>query len=128
MSISYVSLLPCHGGSHNGFRPILNLDPFMIHETLLYLTETAFGSHPCRVVSATYLTLRPFHGGNTGSNPVGDANFQRSLRFGHDRVTIEPTKVLTFLPVLRLFFAFLLHAFVAAFEPLVANSLRSSGL
>ena len=37
----------------------LNLDPFMIHETFLYLTETAFGSHPCRVVSATY-----FHGGN----------------------------------------------------------------
>jgi hypothetical protein len=51
-----------------------NLDPFMIHETFLYLTETAFGSHPCRVVSITYRALRPFHGGNTGSNPVGDAN------------------------------------------------------
>ena len=34
----------------------LNLDPFMIHETFLYLTETAFGSHPCRVVSATSFT------------------------------------------------------------------------
>jgi hypothetical protein len=52
----------------------LNLDPFMIHETFLCLTETAFGSHPCRVVSVTYRKLRPFHGGNTGSNPVGDAN------------------------------------------------------
>lgn len=36
----------------------------MIHETFLYLTETAFGSHPCRVVSATYRTLRPFHRGD----------------------------------------------------------------
>jgi hypothetical protein len=35
----------------------------MIHEALPTTTETAFGSHPRRV----------FHGGNTGSNPVGDA-------------------------------------------------------
>src|SRR5579863_2659808 len=46
----------------------------MIHETFLCLTEPAFGRHPCRVVSVTYRKLRPFHGGNTGSNPVGDAN------------------------------------------------------
>jgi len=39
------------------------LDPFMIHELLLSVTETAFGSHPCRVVSVTYRKLRPFHGG-----------------------------------------------------------------
>jgi hypothetical protein len=52
----------------------------MIHETFLYLTETAFGSHPCRVVSVTYRKLRPFHGGNTGSNPVGDANFINHLQ------------------------------------------------
>jgi hypothetical protein len=45
----------------------------MIHELFPSLTETASGSHPCRVVSATYRKLRPFHGGNTGSNPVGDA-------------------------------------------------------
>ena len=66
-----------HGVS---LQTALNLDPFMIHETFLCLTETAFGSHPCRVVSVTYRKLRPFHGGNTGSNPVGDAklinNFQ----------------------------------------------------
>jgi hypothetical protein len=60
-----------HGVS---LQTALNLDPFMIHETFLCLTETAFGSHPCRVVSVTYRKLRPFHGGNTGSNPVGDAN------------------------------------------------------
>ena len=39
----------------------LNFDPFMIHEMFLCLTETAFGSHPCRVVSVTYRKLRPFH-------------------------------------------------------------------
>ena len=48
----------------------------MIHETFLCLTETAFGSHPCRVVSVTYRKLRPFHGGNTGSHPVGDATLE----------------------------------------------------
>jgi|SRR5580700_894930 hypothetical protein len=52
-------------------RTALNLDPFMIPETFLYLTETAFGNHPCRVVSITYCEAVPFHGGNTGSNPVG---------------------------------------------------------
>ena len=48
-----------HGVS---LQTALNLDPFMIHETFLCLTETAFGSHPCRVVSVTYRKLRPFHG------------------------------------------------------------------
>jgi len=52
--------------------------PFMIHEALLTLTETAFGSHPCCVVSVTYVRTHCFHGGNTGSNPVGDAkSFQK---------------------------------------------------
>jgi len=27
----------------------------------------------CRLVSISYELLSPFHGGNTGSNPVGDA-------------------------------------------------------
>jgi hypothetical protein len=62
ISIRYTSWLPCHGRRHIDFQIRLNLDPFMIHETFLYITETAFGSHPCRVVSATYRTLRPFHG------------------------------------------------------------------
>jgi len=54
-----------HGRRHIDFQIRLNLDPFMIHEMFLYLTETAFGSHPCRVISATYNTLQPFHGGNS---------------------------------------------------------------
>jgi hypothetical protein len=65
-----------HGVS---LQTALNLDPFMIHETFLSLTESAFGSHPCRVVSVTYRKLRPFHGGNTGSNPVGDATKIKDL-------------------------------------------------
>jgi hypothetical protein len=42
----------------------LFLAPFMIHELLLSVTKTAFGCHPCRVVSVTYRQLRPFHGGS----------------------------------------------------------------
>ena len=55
-------------------------DPFLIHELLLSVTKTAFGCHPCRVVSVTYRQLRPFHGGNTGSNPVGDAKSYQRFR------------------------------------------------
>ena len=50
------------------------LAPFMIHEALPTLTETAFGSHPCCVVSVTYIRSHCFHGANEGSNPSGDAN------------------------------------------------------
>ena len=57
----------------------LNLDPFMIHETFLCLTETAFGSHPCRVVSVTYRTLRPFHRGNRVQIPLRADQHQGSL-------------------------------------------------
>jgi hypothetical protein len=45
----------------------------MTHELVPHLTESASSSHPCRVVSVTYDQLRPFHGGSTGSNPVGEA-------------------------------------------------------
>jgi hypothetical protein len=51
----------------------------MIHELLLSVTKTAFGCHPCRVVSVTYRKLGPFHGGNAGSNPAGDANKIRQI-------------------------------------------------
>jgi hypothetical protein len=51
----------------------------MIHELFPFLTESAFGSHPRRVVSVSYRILRPFHGGNTGSNPVGDAKSFQEL-------------------------------------------------
>ena len=54
-------------------RSRLFLDPFMIHETFPTPTETASGSHPRCVVSVTYDRTPYFHGGNTGSNPVGDA-------------------------------------------------------
>ena len=45
----------------------------MIQEAFPCLTETASGSHPCSVVSVAYDQTSFFHGGNTGSNPVGDA-------------------------------------------------------
>jgi hypothetical protein len=54
----------------------LILDPFMIHEAFPFLTETASGSYPCCIVSVTYDRTQCFHGGNTGSNPVGDANLE----------------------------------------------------
>jgi hypothetical protein len=56
------------------------LAPFMIHELFPSLTETASGSHPCCVVSVTYDRTSYFHGGNTGSNPVGDANSFQELK------------------------------------------------
>src|SRR6266481_8677738 len=56
-----------------------DLAPFMIHELLLSPTETASGSHPCCVVSVTYHRPSYFHGGNTGSNPVGDASLINNL-------------------------------------------------
>jgi len=38
------------------------LDPFMIHELFPTPTETAFGSHPCCVVSISYEKRRPLYG------------------------------------------------------------------
>ncbi len=61
----------------------------MIHELLPSPTETASGSHPCCVVSVTYDQTQCFHGGHTGSNPVGDAkpfNNLRALRFSRGTV------------------------------------------
>ena len=52
----------------------------MIHELFPTLTETALGSHPRCVVSVTYGLVAPFHGGNTGSNPVGDAIFTEGVK------------------------------------------------
>jgi len=44
----------------------------------------------CRLVSISYELLSPFHGGNTGSNPVGDANkikkFRETTVFLHDPI------------------------------------------
>src|SRR6266851_6028370 len=66
--------------SRNALLARLILAPFMIHELLLSPTETASGSHPCCVVSVTYHRPSYFHGGNPGSNPVGDANLINHLR------------------------------------------------
>src|SRR5580692_1417221 len=63
------------------------LDPFMIHELFPSPTETAFGRHPCRVVSVTYRTLRPFH------NEPGDISFLRPrLGFHRSRVFGRSTR------------------------------------
>ena len=34
----------------------------MVHLAFPSLTETAFGSHPCRVVLVSYVRVAPFHG------------------------------------------------------------------
>jgi hypothetical protein len=79
-----------HGTRHSDVQIGVNLAPFMIHELLLSPTETASGSHPCCVVSVTYHRPSYFHGGNTGSNPVGDANkikgFHATTAFLHDPI------------------------------------------
>ena len=88
VSVSYEQNGCCHGRRRIDFQIRLHLDPFMIHEAFPTVTETAFGSHPCRVVSVTYRKRRPFHGGNTGSNPVGDTKsnqrFTRKLDLHRD--------------------------------------------
>jgi hypothetical protein len=53
-----------------------DLAPSVIHELLPSVTETAFGSHPCCRSFSNYRQLRAFHGGNTGSNPVGRQTYQ----------------------------------------------------
>src|SRR5689334_20194424 len=47
-----------------------NYDPRIVSTR----AETALGSHPCRSFSISSTRVSDFHGGNTGSNPVGDAN------------------------------------------------------
>jgi hypothetical protein len=61
----------------------------MIHELFPSPTETAFGRHPCRVVSVTYRKLWPFHGSNTGSNPVGTPNLINELHGKLIRIAIH---------------------------------------
>ena len=51
---------------------------FDVHRSLC--SERVFArSHPYRIVSVSYGRASPFHGGNTGSNPVGDAKSFQSL-------------------------------------------------
>ena len=48
----------------------------MVHES--GPTYYAFGSHPRRVFSISYLLTGFFHGGNTDSNPVGANTIQEN--------------------------------------------------
>jgi len=57
----------------------------MIHELFPSLTETASGSHPCRVVSVTYRALRPFHGGGNACD--GDCG-----GYGHTALIVAHKK------------------------------------
>ena len=43
------------------------------------MPESALLRYPCHLVSTSYQALSHFHGDNTGSNPVGDANKIKSL-------------------------------------------------
>src|ERR1700758_336329 len=38
------------------------------------MSKRAVRRYPCRLIPITYSNSLHFHGGNTGSNPVGDAN------------------------------------------------------
>jgi hypothetical protein len=62
--------------------------------------ESALVGYPCLLISTTYQALSHFHGDNTGSNPVGDANYFSNLRasiiFSYVRfvpITVEPVSV-----------------------------------
>src|SRR5216684_3125410 len=83
-----------------------DLAPFMIHELLLSPTETASGSHPCCVVSVTYHRPSYFHGGNTGSNPVGDAKSFKHLQNRLPRRYVLRYVETGFAAALRVLFAF----------------------
>ena len=90
--------MPVRAGSYRrDLHLILRLSvlaPFMIHEGLSTLTETAFGSHPRCVVSISYAKPKSFHGGNTGSNPVGDAKVYKPLQ--HVRICLVKLSVSRF--------------------------------
>jgi acetyl esterase/lipase len=43
-------------------------------EAVHAMSETAVRRYPCRQISITYHKSLHFHGGNAGSNPVGDAS------------------------------------------------------
>src|SRR6516225_12050651 len=72
------------GHNHSEFPwsscQILMVQPWSTYKLLIRSrTETKglsdfFGGHSYRVVSFSYREQQIFHGGNTGSNPVGDVN------------------------------------------------------
>ena len=56
----------------------LNFGPIMVQLFVPSVPLCGLVSHPYRVVSISYRRVFHFHGGNTGSNPVGDAKESRS--------------------------------------------------
>jgi hypothetical protein len=57
---------------------IQNYGPIMVHEPVPTTTKHAFGSHPRRVFSISYLLTGFFHGANAALNPAGGAIFELS--------------------------------------------------
>ena len=55
--------------------------PIMVRLPAPTVPESVLLCHPCRLVSISYQTGDHFHGDNTGSNPVGDANIINNLAF-----------------------------------------------
>jgi hypothetical protein len=49
----------------------------MVHLFVQNVPYCGLVSHPYRIVSISYRWILHFHGGNTGSNPVGDAKNQQ---------------------------------------------------
>src|SRR5215469_13927982 len=59
----------------------------MIHEALPTPTETAFGSHPCCVVSVTYVRTCCFHGAKRGFESLRGRQLIQQLRRDFVRIT-----------------------------------------
>jgi hypothetical protein len=56
----------------------------MVHWLFPVVSHNAFRSHPYRVGSGSYRLKAPFHGGNAGSNPAGDAKHSERLSLPSD--------------------------------------------
>jgi hypothetical protein len=56
------------------------------------MPESVLLRYPCHLISTTYQALSHFHGDNTGSNPVGDANnfsdLRASMIFSYVRIVL----------------------------------------
>jgi hypothetical protein len=64
----------------------LQADHYVTNHTLVHFCQGLYPTWGERILVKSSVF---FHGGNTGSNPVGDANFQGSSYFGHDVVTTD---------------------------------------
>ena len=62
-----------------GSRALGCIVPIDVRKRVPSRPESASGCYPCRLVSTSYQTFSYFHGDNTGSNPVGDANQNKQV-------------------------------------------------